>query len=730
MHESYPQNDPIVITGAGLVCALGLDTSSTWDAVVRGECGIRTLTRIEQAERCCKGGGQAPELPEHLHRDEPREVRYLRVALQEALEEAAFLRQPPPPHRCGIILGTTLAGMRAAGDYLRDGNLQHLARFTPGSTMQRAIEGLPIAGFATTTCAACASGLSSVALAMTMLRSNELDLVVAGGYDPISEYAYAGFDSLRLVADGPLTPFLKDRGGMKLGEGYGIIVVERAADARARSAAVLAHVRGFGESSDAHHLTQPHPQGDGAARAIRAALADAGLTSRDISMIAAHATATPNNDAAEYQAYKQVFGDGLAQVPVVAFKSHLGHTLGGAGTVELILSMLALRHQCVPPTANVDPAAIEFEDLRVLIAAQRQAVRNTINVSMGFGGANACIALGSAESIGQPKATRAPRAAPHRRCAASITGIGVIAPDCIGNSAFMERLQGRGAPGEAQVGGIDDGRISELVNARRVRRMSEYVKLLLAATTLAMRDAGASHDDDFAAECGIILGSTHGAIGFSETYYRQVVEEGVSAANPMLFAEGVPNVGSAQLSLMLGVRCGSQTIVGSRTAGLDTLRLASLRIQTGVWERAIIGAAEEFHPLVNQAYERCGAGPIAASSGAVVMIVESREAAEARGARVYGTVGRGESARTTNASADGLASVIKSVCGRLGPGVRALTSDGQPLPGEMFSVTPLASIAAALLTPCPGTCEPVQVVWHDPCGQVCGLSVTADPQVA
>jgi 3-oxoacyl-(acyl-carrier-protein) synthase len=314
-----------------------------------------------------------------------------------------------------------------------------------------------------------------------------------------------------------------------------------------------------------------------------------------------------------------------------------------------------------------------------------------------------------------------------RRREAAITGIGVIAPGCIGNSAFIERLQGRAAPDEAQVGGIDDGQLADLINARRVRRMSEYVKLLLAATTLALRDAGAGENQDFAPECGIILGSTHGAIAFSETYYRQVVQEGASAANPMLFAEGVPNVGSAQLSLMLGVRNGSQTIVGSRTAGLDALRLAALRIQTGVWERAIIGAAEEFHPLVNQAYERCGAGPIAAASGAVMMIVENREAAEARGARAYCTFGRGDSARSTDANGNGLASAITSVHSRLGPGT--LISDRNTLAGEMFSVRPLASVAAALLMPDASASEPLHVVWQDPFGQVSALSLTAEQQL-
>ena len=191
---------------------------------------------------------------------------------------------------------------------------------------------IPITGFSATNCSACSSSLGSIALGVSLLRSGQLDLLVAGGYDTISEYVYAGFNSLRLVAAlSALRPFTKDRQGMKLAEGYGIVILERADDAARAAISPLATILGYGESADAHHLTQPHPQGEGAARAISAALTSAGLTPAQIDLIAAHATGTPDNDAGEYAALSRVFGAGLARVPVVAFKSHLGHTLGGGG---------------------------------------------------------------------------------------------------------------------------------------------------------------------------------------------------------------------------------------------------------------------------------------------------------------------------------------------------------------------------------------------------------------
>jgi 3-oxoacyl-[acyl-carrier-protein] synthase II len=708
-NDNPVQRQPIVITGAGLACALGLNKRHVWDAIVRGECGIKTLTAIEQHRQCTKGGGQAPDLPDEVNPGQPREVRYLKTVIDEALTQSQY-KGTLSPERCGIVLGTTLAGMRGAGEYFRTGDLERLTRFTAASILQLALGDLPVSGFATTTCSACASGLSSIAIAITLLRTGQLDLVIAGGYDTLSEYAYAGFNSLRLVADGPILPFSKDREGMKLGEGYGVMVLERLPDALERGVQPLAQVVGFGESSDAHHLTQPHPEGNGAQRAICAALQDASLEACDIDMIAAHATATPNNDAAEYQAYRTVFGDRLADVPVVAFKSHLGHTLGGAGAVELVLSMLAIAHQCVPPTANVVRESIEFADLHICTEALPYKITHTANVSMGFGGANACIVLGKPDA--------AQRAANINRMMESkrnvlITGIGLIAPDCIGNEQFMSRLNGTGSALASVGGSVDDSQIHHLINARRVRRMSEFAKIMLAATSMAIKDAAIDDVEAFTATCNAILGTTHGAIDFSETYYRQIVEQGMDAANPMLFAEGVPNVASAQLSLMLNIQGSTQTIVGSRTAGLEALCIAIWRIQTGAWERAIVGAAEEFHPLVNQAYDRCqqiSRTPTNCSSGAVALVLESRGEVERRNARVRGTLRTVREHRTLGTprcSADAMKRINNFL-------------------HETFSVMPLAEIAAALLKGDPAKASrgrPLHILGHDVNGFATGIAV-------
>ena len=719
--DSSAAHVPIVITGAGLSCALGLTKDEAWRAVVAGTCGIGALTAIEQFERCSKGGGQAPDLPKKLHKGLPREVRYLRHVIAEALAQSKFFINSPAPDRCGAVFGTTLAGMRSAGAYFRSGDLTRFNRFTAASIAQLALEGLPISGAVTTTCSACASGLSSVAIALTMLRTGQLDLVIAGGYDTLSEYAYAGFNSLRLVTSDAIMPFSKDRAGMKLGEGYGIVVLERMEDARRRGAVPLAQVLGLGESSDAHHLTQPHPEGDGARRAMEAALVDAGVDAQEVDMIAAHATSTPNNDAAEFKAYQQIFRDRLPQVPVVAFKSHLGHTLGGAGAVELILSILAIQHQCVPPTANVDLSAIEFPGLRLLDRSLPIPIARTMNLSMGFGGANACIVLGKAEQTRKPIRAR-PSSASERDV--MITGVGIVMPKAIGNERFEDVVKRRAIGFAGEGGGIADAEIEHLISARRVRRMSEFAKTMLAAATVAIKDACIDDFATFAESCHAILGSAHGAVDFSEKYYRQIVEEGVDAANPMLFAEGVPNVASAQLSLMLNIQGSTQTIVGSRSAAMEALCVAMWRIRSGAWERAIVGAADEHHPLVDQAYAECGGrngrtGSLVSSSGAVALILESRSEVERRGAGARGVVRNGRIGRLVSRCPREQVNALARFDHSLGPADPIMNSI---LPiHESFSVVPLARLATTLFAGSRGGRH--NIVAHDQNGIVAGASV-------
>ncbi|MEM8739432.1 MAG: beta-ketoacyl synthase N-terminal-like domain-containing protein, partial [Planctomycetota bacterium] len=393
---------PVALTGAGLATSLGVGREVCWQALRRGAVGLGPLSAIEDPGQADRGGGETPPAPAVFpDPDDPggtRESAYLRFAIDQALEHAGLDpgapdRWPYPPHRCGLMLGTTLHGMTAAGRMVRSGSAAPLRDFLAPAVVARATRHLPLEGFAATTCSACSSGLGSILLAATLLRTGQLDLVVAGGYDPISEYAYAGFNSLRLITPDLPKPFARDRAGMKVAEGYAVLTVERVQDADRRGHRPFLYLRGGGESADAHHLTQPAPDGAGAARAITQALGQADLPPQRLDLIVAHATATPDNDRAEAAALSAALGpEALGDTPVVALKSRLGHTLGAAGAAELIFAGLALRDQTLPTTATTTPDDLDFDPLCLAAGPARPAPLHTaINTSLGFGGANTCV---------------------------------------------------------------------------------------------------------------------------------------------------------------------------------------------------------------------------------------------------------------------------------------------------------------------------------------------------
>ncbi len=597
----------VCITGMGLAASLGLSVGEVWGRVVSGACGMGATPAMEQALPEGSDGGQAPELPGDFWPGLPREARYLRWAIDAAWEEADVERRAEEGKRVALILGTTLHGMRAAGRFLRSGRHEELAAFLAGDTVRLATQGLRIDGLRVTTCSACSSSLGALALGATWLGAGRADVVIAGGYDPVSEYAWGGFNALRVVSAGPLRPFGRGRTGMKLAEGYAVVALERAVDAASRA---LVTVAGWGESADAFHLTRPEPGGRGALAAMRQAAERAGVSAGELGMVAAHATGTQENDASEGAALGEFLAG--AEVPVVGFKSHLGHTLGGAGAAELILSAMAMRSGKVPPCANVDGVASDFPSLRISTVAQAREVGHALNTSLGFGGANTCVVLSR---------DARPAAAATSLRGVVVTGVGVVLPGAVGNAAFLAA----GGPPERRT--VEDAEIEHLVSARRARRMSPYVKLQLAAAGIAIAEAGLGGDPAALRGASVILGTTHGSASYCYDYYAQVVREGVLAANPMLFAEGVPNAAAAQLSLMLGIQGGCQTLIGTTTAGLDALRLAAARIATGACERVVVGAAEEAHFSLDEAYESCHRGAAPSCACAVAFVVEPAEAA-------------------------------------------------------------------------------------------------------
>lgn len=707
----------LVITGTGLATVFGLGRDVTWRAMVNGQSGLEPTSSLveDDVERGV-------------------ESSTLRAVAQEAMAQASLDTKAT---RVGVVMGTTLHGIRGAGRYMRTGDAACLADVPAPRILRDAFDEMGINGPRLTTCAACASGLASVALGATMIRAGMVDVAIVGGYDPAAEYAAAGFASLRLVSPEHVRPFCRDRQGLRLGPGYAALVLERASDATARGQPLLAELLGAGETADAFHLTRPEPNGRGAARAIIEALRQAGVTANDLDLICAHGTGTPANDAAEHAALTSALGDGLATTPVIACKSHIGHTLGAAGAVELVLALQAMHEGTLPPVPGVTPGEVEFDAFDLVLGQPRRAtVRTTLNLSVGFGGANACVVLG------QPR-----RAAPRQETRAwevAISGIGLIMPGAPGNDHVLDRLRAQDIP----AGPVASTDLEALLDGFRLRRESEYSRLTIAAAGLALAEASVEDVSSFMSECGAMLGTAHGSANYSEAYYREIVDRGLEAGNPMLFAEGVPNAGAAQLSIAFGIAGGCQTIVGSRTAGLEALVLAAARVRAGEWRRAIVSVAEEHNDAVNSAYEACGLtgeeGGFSPATGAAAFVIERVEDVKARDAAPRAVIRQGWLTCARDTSATGLtAAVCEALEQSHASGSLVGSANGTWIDQvehaalkrhaelhldrvtargpEMFAVTPIIRLGAAILLGAPD--DDLTGLCVDPFGPVAAVSV-------
>jgi 3-oxoacyl-[acyl-carrier-protein] synthase II len=394
----------VAVSGVGVVTSLGVGPEATIAALRREEPRLGEIAVFDAGRYPVRRGGEAVA-PEQAFPGVDlggtkldRATRHLIGCVDAALRDAglAVADLPAPAHRRELVLGSTLAAMLQAERYLRrPQRFRPLGDWPAEAVLRRVARRFELAGLNLLVSNACASGSAAIAVALDRLRLGRADLVIAGGFDPVCEYTHAGFGSLLLLSQRGCRPFQQGRDGMLLGEGYGVLVLERRADVERRGGRVRGLLEGAAATSDGFHLTQPDPEGRGAARCIAAALADAGRRPEEVGYVNLHGTGTPMNDLSEYHALKSVFGPRLKSIPTSSTKSYFGHTLGGAGAVEAIVTLLALEHGWAPPTLSIDEQDPDTAELDVLADGGRPIDATiALSDSFGFGGANAAIVLG------------------------------------------------------------------------------------------------------------------------------------------------------------------------------------------------------------------------------------------------------------------------------------------------------------------------------------------------
>ena len=408
----------VVVTGLGATTPLGGDVPSTWEGMLAGRSGATALTGDEYASLPARIAAWAAVDPASvLDRVQARRLdrceQFGIVAAREAWADAGA--PEVPPERLGVVVASGIGGIStilAGYDTLRDRGWQRLSPFTVPMLMPNGSAGwigieLGARAGVHTTVSACASGAEAIGYAIDMIRLGRADVVLAGGTEaaiiPLNIAAFAAMRALSTRNDEPeraSRPFDKGRDGFVLGEGAGMVVLESEEHARRRGAQVLAVAAGSGYSSDAHHIAQPEPSGHGIVAAIQAVLADAGLDPDQVVHVNAHATSTPAGDAVEGQAIAAALGPAVDGVVVSATKSMTGHLLGGAGAVEAVATILALRDRVAPPTINLDDpdeeARVDIATKPRELAPHGSAPMAALNTSFGFGGHNVTLAFTAA----------------------------------------------------------------------------------------------------------------------------------------------------------------------------------------------------------------------------------------------------------------------------------------------------------------------------------------------
>lgn len=772
MMKDSPAPSGVVVTGLAVSCGLGDTTDVVWRAVREGACGVAPIERLDVATLTCQVASELVSSPSGADRAIGLAVQVASAAVGDASLDLTAL----DPYRVGVSLGTSVGGLERGESWQRDllkggpdatrtGLLLTYPLYTSADAVSVA---LGLKGPKVVISNACAAGANAIGWAADQIRTGRADVMVAGGVDVLDILSLAGFDSLKALDPERCAPLTRST-GLNLGEGAGFVVLESEDHARDRGAAPVAWFRGYGLSSDAHHATAPDPRGTGALRSMRRALDVGGATPGAVGYVNAHGTGTPANDTSEPLALKALFGEQLP--PVSSTKSQVGHTLGAAGAVEAVATVLALRDSVLPPTVNTGTSERRTLPDIVEGVAREQQVELAVSNSFAFGGNNCSLLFGAGP--GEQSAR------PRRRVV--VTGAGALTGIGTGRSAFLDALAAgrRAATQESELDlslsrrpvvaalGRDHLR---LVDRSYLRRLDQLGTMVLATCRMALDDARVNVGKVGAERVGMTFGTFTGPLETVSALSTVITQKGPEHVSPRLFPNSVVNAAVGHACLSFQVKGPLSTLATGCVAGLEAVQYAADLVADGEADVMLAMASDEITPELHLGYDRLGvlgdvdSIPYSASAtglvpgaGAAAVVLEEREHALARGAtilgevlgqcttadahRVAGNEPSGEAWATSlglalersGVTADAVAAVygdargtalidaaeLRAVAAAVGPGARVANVAAQT--GHLGATTPVLSVVAALQSAATGWVPPVCGL-EEPIAELDGMS--------
>ena len=644
-----PDNRRCVVSGLGVICAVGNNVEETWKNALNSVSGIHKTTSLD-TKNCYADLAAEVNCDTLDEIDSPEEKdrasKLCIKAAKEALNDAG-LGDFADSSRVSVIIGSCVGGVLSIEKYHCGGkDANEIPKMPIAAIASQVAESCHAGGIVTNVGNACAAGTISIALACDLIRAGKADVVIAGGADSFASVPYSGFLSLHALDENGCSPF-NHCNGITLGEGAGIVIVESLEHAEKRNAKRYCEVLGAGVTSDAHHITAPREDGVCLIEAMERAVKNSGIKKSDIGYLNAHGTGTGKNDNAEINAFHQFFDVENPTLSVSSTKVMTGHCLGAAGAIEAVFSIKALTTNTVLPTLHY--SAEDSEALKAKVG-QMDYVQNTprakelecvMSNNVAFGGTNASIVFSKNPGDVQSQVAKDKRIA--------VTGIGIVSP--IGNSKeiYLESVKNGKVPESASVHStVTNDDYKELgIKMAFYRKLDNLGQLQTVSGMRALKDANLTVTEDNAKQIGIIVGTSEGGLGATYDFQELITEAGNAGGSAFKFPHTVYNAAGGYLSILSGIKGYGVTITTGPLSGLDSIGYSMNVIHDGQEQAMMATGTDENLPIITEFCQKLNVAadkvvePYSNSNGFVVgdgsvsVILENEDYAKARGAKVY-----------------------------------------------------------------------------------------------
>lgn len=641
-------NTRCVVTGLGLINAIGNDVNECWTNALAGKTGIDVVKSVN-ADECYANLGAEVECADlDKYQGVDRATKLCLKASEEAFADAAIDISKEDSSRFGVVMGSCVGGVVSIENYVVNGqNTEDIRKMAISSIANHVANRVGAGGVITNVGNACAAGTIPIAYACELIRAGVADMFIVGGADAFASVPFAGFTALHALSEQPCSPF-NHCNGITLGEGAGAIVVESYEHAQKRNAKIYCDVLAAGISSDAHHITAPREDGVGQMYAIRTAIAKSGVDPKEIGYVNAHGTGTGKNDNAEFLSLHTIFDETNDNLSVSSTKSMVGHCLGAAGAIEAVYAIKALTENKIPPTIGYSE-----EDLAVLAekAGKIDFMPNTMKEkelnyvmsnSFAFGGSNASIIFGKQPGDVKETENDAP---------VYITGFGIVSPIGNGTENYIEKVKSgetiQGASVKAAVDKVDFDKYD--VKMAFYRKLDKFSLMQVISGLEALSSAGIEIEEDKAEDYGMIIGTGDGPITTVYQFQEHITENGTKAGSAFNFPNTVYNAAGGYLSIKTNMRGYNVTVTNGAQSGMTSLCYAFNELRQDHAKFMLATGTDENSEVMEKLYGQLGLVAdgeaklygntgMALSDGSTTIALEGAEFANARGAKKYAEV--------------------------------------------------------------------------------------------